>query len=61
MKTQTRKSYFGDVQILFESEIYDGELGDTTVSVNDKRIMTIAASDIETFLQFINSLNGLAI
>lgn len=61
MKTKTRKEYFGSTVILFESEIYDGELGDTKVSINGSYILTIAATDIEIFILGINNLNGLGI
>jgi len=57
MKTKKRIIKIGNMTIVFDSEMYNGEPMDTIVSINGSDIMTIAGTDINDVLKVIKCLN----
>jgi hypothetical protein len=56
MTKKQRKLYLGEATVLFESDVIDGELMDTEVSLNGARLLTVCGSERNAFIAELEAL-----
>lgn len=56
MKTKKQEFYLADCIINTESEVFDNEILDTQIFINDTYLCTIAGSDIDNFVNDLREL-----
>lgn len=49
LQTKVTKKYIGTIEIVFTSDVFDGIVGDTSVSINGKVLLWISGDDIDDF------------
>lgn len=49
LQTKVTKKYIGTIEVVFTSDVFDGAVGDTSVSINGKVLLWISGDDIDDF------------